>query len=128
MSRTKRVAANLALALVGVAFAFIVAEIAVRVTGLAKVSLYTWDAYRGWGLKPGAAGWQRDEGEGFQVLSLAPPMQAYADAHHTFLAGFNTTKLGVGHWNADGHRVAGELIAQKICAMLTAGEHPEPAN
>jgi hypothetical protein len=68
------------------------------------------------------------EREGFDVLSLAPPMQAYADAHHTFLAGFKTTKLGVGHWNADGHRVAGELIAQKICAMLSAGAHPEPAN
>jgi hypothetical protein len=68
------------------------------------------------------------EREGFEVLNLAPPMQAYADAHHTFLAGFKTTKLGVGHWNADGHRVAGELIAQKICAMLSAGAHPEPAD
>jgi hypothetical protein len=29
--------------------------------------------------------------------------------------------LGVGHWNADGHRLAGELIAQKICEMLSAG-------
>lgn len=71
MSSTKRVAANLVLALAGVAFAFIVAEIAVRVTGLAKVSLYTWDAYRGWGLKPGAAGWQREEGAGFVSVNSA---------------------------------------------------------
>ena len=68
------------------------------------------------------------EREGFAVLNLAPPMQAYADAHHAFLAGFKTTKLGVGHWNADGHRVAGELIAQKLCAMLSANAHPEPSH
>jgi hypothetical protein len=59
------------------------------------------------------------EREGFQVLNLAAPMQAYADEHHVFLAGFKSTKLGVGHWNADGHRLAGELIAQKICEMLS---------
>jgi hypothetical protein len=61
------------------------------------------------------------EREGFEVLNLAPPMQAYADEHHVFLAGFKNTKLGVGHWNAAGHRLAGELIAQKICEMLSAG-------
>jgi len=63
------------------------------------------------------------EREGFEVLNLAAPMQAYADEHHVFLAGFKSTKLGVGHWNADGHRLAGELIAQKICEMLSAGAH-----
>ena len=66
--------------------------------------------------------------EGFEVLNLAAPMQAYADAHHVFLAGFKSTKLGVGHWNADGHQVAGELIAQKICEMLSAGTHSAAAN
>ncbi len=64
------------------------------------------------------------EREGFQVLNLAAPMQAYADEHHVFLAGFKSTKLGVGHWNADGHRLAGELIAQKICEMLSVGTPP----
>ena len=67
------------------------------------------------------------EREGFEVLNLAAPMQAYADEHHVFLAGFKSTKLGVGHWNADGHRLAGELIAQKICEMLSAGTHPTAA-
>lgn len=62
------------------------------------------------------------EREGFEVLNLAAPMQAYADEHQVFLAGFKETRLGVGHWNADGHRLAGELIARKICAMLSAGE------
>ena len=63
------------------------------------------------------------EREGFEVLNLAAPMQAYADEHHVFLAGFKSTKLGVGHWNADGHRLAGELIAQKICEMLSTSTH-----
>ena len=71
MSRKKRIAADLALALAGVAIAFLVAEAAVRVSGLAKPSLYTWDAYRGWGLKPGASGWQRDEGAGFVRVNRA---------------------------------------------------------
>ncbi len=66
------------------------------------------------------------EREGFEVLNLAPPMQAYADEHHAFLCGFKNTKMGIGHWNAEGHRVAGELIAQKICAMLGAGTTSAP--
>jgi len=55
VKRERRIAADLALVLAGIALAFVVAEVAVRVTGLAKVSLYTWDAYRGWGLKPNTA-------------------------------------------------------------------------
>ncbi len=67
------------------------------------------------------------ERESFEVLNLAAPMQAYADEHQVFLAGFKDTKLGVGHWNAEGHRLAGELIAEKICAMLSAGTRPAAA-
>jgi hypothetical protein len=67
------------------------------------------------------------EREGFDVLNLAAPMQAYADEHHVFLAGFKETKLGVGHWNAEGHRLAGELIAQRICEMLSASTHTAAA-
>jgi hypothetical protein len=67
------------------------------------------------------------EREGFEVLNLAPPMQAYADEHHVFLAGFKETKLGVGHWNADGHKLAGELIAQKICEMLSGSMRSDAA-
>lgn len=67
------------------------------------------------------------EREGFDVLNLAQPMQAYVDEHHAFLCGFKDTKLGIGHWNAEGHRLAGELIAQKICEMLSAGTRPAAA-
>lgn len=65
--------------------------------------------------------------EGFEVLNLAAPMQAYADEHHAFLAGFKSTKPGIGHWNAEGHRLAGEFIAQKICRMLSERAHPAAA-
>lgn len=67
------------------------------------------------------------EREGFEVLNLAPPMQAYAQEHHVYLHGFKDTKMGIGHWNADGQRLAGELIAKKICAMLSPNAPPPAA-
>jgi hypothetical protein len=52
---------------------------------------------------------------GFEVIALAPDMQRYADATHTYLHGFDNTVLGLGHWNAAGHALAGKLIAQRLC-------------
>ncbi|MBV8773647.1 MAG: SGNH/GDSL hydrolase family protein [Deltaproteobacteria bacterium] len=57
---------------------------------------------------------------GFPVLNLAPAFQTYAEQHGIFLHGFANTQPGVGHWNETGHRLAGELIAQRLCDMLTA--------
>ncbi|HST51668.1 MAG TPA: SGNH/GDSL hydrolase family protein [Pyrinomonadaceae bacterium] len=54
------------------------------------------------------------EREGFPVYNLAPDLQLYADEHKAFLHGFGHD-LGNGHWNEEGHRVAGELLAQKLC-------------
>lgn len=56
--------------------------------------------------------------EGIPVVTLAPPMADYADQHHAFLHGFPTSAMGVGHWNEEGHRVGGELIAEAMCAAL----------
>lgn len=53
---------------------------------------------------------------GIQYMDLAPPFQKYADEHHVFLHGFANTPPGIGHWNSAGQRLAGMLIAQKICA------------
>ncbi|HLW71102.1 MAG TPA: SGNH/GDSL hydrolase family protein [Candidatus Binataceae bacterium] len=61
--------------------------------------------------------------EGFDVLTLAQPLQAYADQHHVFLHGFANTPKGFGHWNAIGHEQAGILIARKLCAMLGGGRN-----
>jgi hypothetical protein len=60
--------------------------------------------------------------EGFAVLTLAQPLQQYAQSHDVFLHGFRNTPMGFGHWNAAGHRIAGELIAKKLCEMIGAGE------
>lgn len=54
------------------------------------------------------------EANGIPVLTLAPELQAYADRNNAFLHGFKESP-GVGHWNEIGHRVAGELIAAKLC-------------
>jgi len=52
--------------------------------------------------------------ENIDFLDLAEPMQAYADQNKVFLHGFGSDP-GNGHWNAAGHRVAAELIAQHFC-------------
>ena len=52
--------------------------------------------------------------EQIPVLTLAPDLQEYAEFKNVPLHGFDSN-LGNGHWNAIGHRVAGELIAEKIC-------------
>lgn len=54
------------------------------------------------------------EREGIQFMDIAQPMQAYADQHKVFLHGFGK-EIGNGHWNEGGHRLAGELISQKLC-------------
>jgi hypothetical protein len=57
--------------------------------------------------------------EGFPVLTLAPSLQQYAEQHQVFLHGFGD-RIGNGHWNSTGHRVAGELLAQEICARSSS--------
>ena len=60
--------------------------------------------------------------KGFAVLNLAAPLLQYAQANHVCLHGFpNASKCG-GHWNPLGHRLAGSLIAARICAMLSASQ------
>ena len=63
--------------------------------------------------------------EGFRVVSLAAPFQRYAEQRGVFLHGFVNTALGTGHWNEDGHRLAGNLIASELCAHWA--EHGVPA-
>ena len=49
---------------------------------------------------------------GISVLNLAPRLQDYAVQHQTHLHGFPNTRPNSGHWNEQGHRVAGRLIAE----------------
>jgi hypothetical protein len=60
------------------------------------------------------------DSEGFQVLNLAPVMQQWAEQHHAFLHGFKAGRTGTGHWNVTGHRLAGNLLAGKICTIAAA--------
>ncbi len=63
--------------------------------------------------------------EGIPLLTLAARLQQHADRHRVFLHGFPNTRLGVGHWNAEGHRLAGQLIAEAICEGIQSSPRPE---
>jgi hypothetical protein len=52
--------------------------------------------------------------EKIPVVTLAPELQQFAQLNKVSLHGFDSN-LGNGHWNVVGHRVAGELIAKKLC-------------
>jgi lysophospholipase L1-like esterase len=52
---------------------------------------------------------------GIRVLPLAPQMQLIAEQRRAYLHGFENSGMGRGHWNAEGHRIAAELIAQRLC-------------
>jgi hypothetical protein len=52
--------------------------------------------------------------EKFTVYNLAPELQLHAEQNKVFLHGFGEN-IGNGHWNAEGHRVAGEKLSQKLC-------------
>lgn len=51
------------------------------------------------------------------VIALAEEMAEYAERNHVFLHGFDP-KLGYGHWNENGHRVAADLMVGKVSAYL----------
>ena len=59
--------------------------------------------------------------EGFAVLNLAPLFETAARQNQMFLHGFENSGLGMGHWNKEGHHLAGRLISEKLCSDL--GEH-----
>jgi hypothetical protein len=55
------------------------------------------------------------------VLLLAPRFQDYATAHKVYFHGFKSTlknTLGSGHWNQNGHRLAGEMLAEWLCRKI----------
>jgi hypothetical protein len=70
----------------------------------------------------------RDRGQqrGFAVINLPKPMQEYAEVHQVYLHGFPNTALGTGHWNEDGHRVAGTLLGERIRQLLDQSQSSAP--
>jgi hypothetical protein len=59
---------------------------------------------------------------GIAAVPLAPAMQHLADETGVFFHGFPASGMGLGHWNELGHKVAAQLIAQRLCAG--EGERP----
>ncbi|MGA1622534.1 MAG: SGNH/GDSL hydrolase family protein [Synechocystis sp.] len=58
--------------------------------------------------------------QGIEVITLAPLFQQQADQTGTYWHGFDNTLMGVGHWNENGHQLAGEVISDRLCQRLTA--------
>lgn len=54
------------------------------------------------------------EANSIRAVILAPALQAYAEKNNVFLHGFEKN-LGFGHWNQNGHRVAGEMLGETFC-------------
>lgn len=66
---------------------------------------------------------------GIPVLLLGPSFQDYVIQHQVYLHGFRTffrNTLGEGHWNQDGHRLAGETIAKWLCSRISLPELGSP--
>lgn len=55
------------------------------------------------------------EREGLRLISLAEPFQKYADEKQVYLHGFPNTRMGFGHWNENGHGLAGKMISEYLC-------------
>jgi lysophospholipase L1-like esterase len=51
------------------------------------------------------------------VVELAEPLRRYAEDHSKPLYGFPNTEPGFGHWNSEGQRLAGQLVARAICGL-----------
>ncbi len=64
---------------------------------------------------------------GIPSLALAPVLAAHAESTHTYLHGWPGPGLGKGHWNPDGHRVAGEALATWVCQTLAPAPAPAVA-
>jgi hypothetical protein len=52
---------------------------------------------------------------GVTYLPLAPELQRQADRRGLTLHGFEGQQPGIGHWNADGHRLAAAVLAADLC-------------
>lgn len=66
------------------------------------------------------------EHEGFKVLNLAPTFQAYSEKNKVCLHGFKNAVPCGGHWNAQGHQLAGKMIAKKLCEeQITRGSYSQ---
>lgn len=71
------------------------------------------------------------EQQGLAALNLPALLSARAERDGVLWHGFAGARPGLGHWNAAGHRAAGEAAAERLCPMaaeaLAAGEQATQA-
>lgn len=60
--------------------------------------------------------------EAIEFVMLAPRLQAWAQEHGVCVHGFENADPCGGHWNENGHRLAGAIIAENICLSLTENQ------
>jgi hypothetical protein len=53
---------------------------------------------------------------GIGVVPLAIEMQRLAEERKAYFHGFDNIGMGRGHWNAQGHRAAAQIIAARLCS------------
>lgn len=58
------------------------------------------------------------EKKGIETLTLAPAFQNYVDKNKVYLHGFDNMILGEGHWNENGHLLAGNMIENHLCKQI----------
>ena len=54
---------------------------------------------------------------GIAAIPLTYEMQRLAESGRIYFHGFPNTRMGIGHWNENGHRVAAEIIARHLCSL-----------
>lgn len=55
------------------------------------------------------------ECEGFTTINLGKSFQTYAEENNVCLHGFDNIFPCDRHWNALGHKLAGEIVAKTLC-------------
>ena len=58
------------------------------------------------------------EARGIPFIGLLEPLRAYAEAEGASLHG--SVRFAGGHWNSAGHRRAGEVLAERLCAAYAS--------
>jgi hypothetical protein len=58
---------------------------------------------------------------GFRVYPLTRELQEIAEQRQIYMHGFENTRLGFGHLNAQGHWLVAELLATKLCDSSDPG-------
>lgn len=60
------------------------------------------------------------EQDGATGVTVVPALQAWAETSGQCVHGFENGTPCRGHWNSDGHRIAGRVLAEALCEKLAA--------